>query len=434
MHLPLYYGLYQLLGWLTFVAAFPFLFLYSVFTGRYRKGLGQRLGSIDIPERHANRPLKIWLHGASVGEVLLARTLIKELAESFPDAFFILSTVTEQGMEVARNQLGDNVLCIYAPLDLAGIVGRVINKIKPSIYICLETELWPALLLKTRKSGIKLVLLNGRMTERSFSRYQKARSLMADVLSCFSMISVVQPGDAKRFIGLGAEPEKIRVIGNAKYDQQADSLAQETEDTYRAWLNLKRNQPLFVAGSTHTGEEEMLLSVFQDLKMASGMQEMVWLVAPRHLHRLDEVEALLQDRNIAYERLSQIKSAARKTDVVLVDCMGDLAGLYSIASYIFCGGSLVDRGGHNIMEAAVFGRPVFYGPYMKDFQDAAELLESVGAGFPVSKPAELTESILYFMDHPEEYARAGKLAREIVFDQQGSARKQTQLVRDLLLS
>jgi 3-deoxy-D-manno-octulosonic-acid transferase len=434
MHLPLYYGLYQLIGWLVFIAAFPFLLLYGAFTGRYWKGLAQRLGWIDIPERHVKRPLKIWLHGASVGEVLLAKTLIKELAESFPDALFILSTVTDQGIEVARNQLGDDVLCIYAPLDLAGIVGRVINKIKPTIYICLETELWPALLLKARRSGIKLVLLNGRMTERSFRRYQKVRSLIADILSCFSMISVIQPGDAKRFIGLGAEPEKIRVIGNAKYDQQVDSLAPETEDTYRAWLNLQKDQPLFVAGSTHSGEEEMLLSVFQDLKMASGMQEMIWLVAPRHLQRLDEVETLLQDRNIAYERLSKTKSAARKTDVVLVDCMGDLAGFYSVASYVFCGGSLVDRGGHNIMEAAVFGRPVFYGPYMKDFQDAAELLESVGAGFPVSKPEELTESILYFMDHPEEYTAAGNQAREIVFAQQGSARKQTQLVRELLLN
>ena len=430
----MYYGLYQLLGWLTFIAAFPFLLLYSAFTGHYRQGLAQRLGSIDIPERHVNRPLKIWLHGASVGEVLLAKTLIKELAEHYPDAYFILSTVTDQGIEVARNQMGDDVLCIYAPIDLAGIVGRAINRIKPSIYICLETELWPALLLKAKRSGIKLILLNGRMTERSFNRYQKVRGLIADVLSCFSVISVIQPGDAKRFIGLGVEPEKIRVIGNAKYDQQAENLAQETEDTYRAWLNLQKDQPLFVAGSTHTGEEETLLSVFQDLKNASGMQEMIWLVAPRHLQRLEEVETLLHDRNIAYERFSQIKNATRKTDVVLVDGMGDLAGFYSVASFVFCGGSLVDRGGHNIMEAAVFGRPVFYGPYMKDFQDAAELLESVGGGFPVAKPEELTESILYFMDHPEEYAAAGKQAREIVLAQQGSARKQTQLVEEVLES
>ena len=165
----MYYGLYQLLGWLTFIAAFPFLLLYSVYTGRYRQGLAQRMGAIDVPERFRNRPLKIWLHGASVGEVRLAKILIKELTAILPEAAFVLSTMTDQGMEVARQQLGNNILCIYAPLDLAGIVDRAINKIKPSIYICLETELWPALLRQVKKSGIKLVLLNGRMTERSGS-------------------------------------------------------------------------------------------------------------------------------------------------------------------------------------------------------------------------------------------------------------------------
>ncbi len=428
----MYYGLYQLLGWLTFIAAFPFLLLYSVCTGRYRQGLAQRLGSIDVPERIKGRPLKIWLHGASVGEVLLAKILIKELAAIFPEAAFVLSTMTDQGMEVARKQPADNILCIYAPLDLAGIVDRAIQRIEPSIYICLETELWPALLFKARRSGIKLVLLNGRMTARSFGRYQKVRSLMAQVLSSFSMIAVIQAGDAKRFIGLGAEPAKTRVTGNAKYDQQADSMTQETEETYLTWLNLQQGQPLFVAGSTHTGEEEMLLPVFLDLKKATGMEALIWLVAPRHLQRLAEVEAFFKDRHVAYDLFSQVKSTTRKADIVLVDCMGDLAGLYSVASFVFCGGSLVDRGGHNIMEAAIFGKPVFYGSNMKDFQDAAELLESVGAGFPVSRPEELTESILYFMDHPEEYHAAGSRAREVAVAQQGSAKNQAQMVKDVL--
>ena len=430
----MYYGLYQLLGWLTFIAAFPFLLLYSVCTGRYRQGLAQRLGSIDVPERLRNSPLKIWLHGASVGEVRLAKILVKELTAILPEADFVLSTMTDQGMEVARQQLGNNILCIYAPLDLAGIVDRAINRIKPSVYICLETELWPALLRQAKRSGIKLVLLNGRMTERSFGRYQKVRSLIAEVLSCFSIIAVIQADDAKRFIGLGAAPEKIRLSGNAKYDQQAESLMQETEETYRSWLDLQQDQPLLVAGSTHTGEEEMLLPVFLDLKKATGMQELVWLVAPRHMQRLAEVEALFNEQNVAFELLSQVKRGTRKEDIVLIDRMGDLAGLYSVASFIFCGGSLVDRGGHNIMEAAVFGKPVFYGPHMKDFRDAAELLESAGAGFPVAGPEELTETLLYFMDHPQEYEAAGSRARKVALAQQGSASKQAQLVKDVLLA
>jgi 3-deoxy-D-manno-octulosonic-acid transferase len=233
-------------------------------------------------------------------------------------------------------------------------------------------------------------------------------------------------------MSLGAEPEKVRVLGNAKYDQDVESLALESGEQYRAWLSLRPGQPLFVAGSTHTGEEEMLVSVFQDLKKATGMQELIWVVAPRHLQRLGEVEGMLKQKQIPYERLSDVKGSKRMTDTILVDSIGDLAGLYSIASYVFCGGSLVERGGHNIMEAAILGKPVFYGPSMKDFSDAAELLESAGAGFPVSGPEALTESILYFMDHPEEYNSAGERARQIAATQQGAARKQALLVKEVL--
>jgi 3-deoxy-D-manno-octulosonic-acid transferase len=428
----LLYGLYQLLGWLTLIIGAPFLLLYSVCSGRYREGLGQRLGFLGNKWKTHDRALRVWLHGASVGEVQLAKLLIKELSAILPEADFVLSTMTEQGMEIARKQAGDKVRCIYAPLDLVGIVGRAIRKVKPTVYICLETELWPAFLLGAKRSGSKLVILNGRLSEHSFKRYKLIKGFMSKILSCFSMIAVIQQSDAKRFLSLGAEPEKVRVLGNAKYDQDMESLASESEEQYRNWLSLYQDQPLFVAGSTHTGEEEMLLTVFQDLKKATGMQDLIWVVAPRHLQRLPEVEAIFKQKQVLYERLSDVKSSGRKTDTILVDSIGDLAGFYSIASYVFCGGSLVERGGHNVMEAALFGKPVFYGPSMKDFTDAAELLESVGGGFPINGPEALTESILYFMDHPEEYDTAGRRAREIASTQQGSARKQAELVKEIL--
>jgi 3-deoxy-D-manno-octulosonic-acid transferase len=428
----LLYGLYQLLGWLTFVILFPFFFVYSLCTGRYRQGLGQRFGFLKVTGQRQEDDLTIWLHGASVGEVLLAKILIKELVKILPQAGFVLSTMTEQGMEVARKSGLEKVRCIYAPLDLIGMVGRSIQKIRPTLYICLETELWPAFLFEAKRAGVKLVLLNGRLSERSFQRYQLLKGFIAKILSCFSMISVVRLSDAKRYMILGAEPEKVRVLGNAKYDQDMENLVLESQEQYRAWLNLYPGQPLLVAGSTHTGEEEMLLAVFQDLKKATGMQDLIWVVAPRHLQRLNEVEGMLKQKQVPFERLSTVKDAERKTDTILVDSMGDLAGLYSIASYVFCGGSFVERGGHNIMEAAILGKPVFYGPSMKDFSDAAELLESAGGGFPVSSPEALTESILYFMDHPEEYDTASRRAREIAATQQGAARKQALLVKEVL--
>jgi 3-deoxy-D-manno-octulosonic-acid transferase len=428
----LLYGLYQLFGWLTFAIGAPFFLLYIVCTGRYRKGLGQRFGFLGTEWESHEQTLRIWLHGASVGEVLLARLLVKELAAILPEAEFVISTMTDQGMEVARKDAGDNIRCIYAPLDLVGIVDRAIRRVQPTMYICLETELWPAFLLQAKGSGSKLVILNGRISERSFQRYQLAKGFMGKILSCFSMISVIQQSDAKRFMSLGAEPEKVRVLGNAKYDQDMESLASENEEQYRHWLNVHQGQPLFVAGSTHTGEEEILLTVFEDLKKATGLQNLVWVVAPRHMQRLPGVEAMLKQKEVPYERLSDVKSSERKTDIILVDSIGDLAGIYSIASYVFCGGSLVERGGHNIMEPALFGKPVFYGPSMKDFSDAAALLESAGGGFPVNGPEALTESILYFMDHPEEYEAAGQRALEIAAKQQGSARKQAELVREVL--
>lgn len=426
------YGLYQLFGWLAFIAGFPFYFLYRLGTGRYRNGLGQRLGFLPAKGRTQKHAMIIWVHGASVGEVMLAGILIREIAALVPEAEFVLSTVTEQGMEIARKQEGKKVRCIYAPLDLIGIVDRVIAKIKPALYVSLETELWPVLLLRARRSGVKLVLLNGRLSERSLHRYLWIKGLMQKVIKSFSMIAVIRQADAQRYIHLGAEPEKIKVLGNAKYDQDVEHLLSENEEQYRSWLNLKPGQPLLVAGSTHTGEEEMLLTVFQNLKRSRGMQDLIWVVAPRHMQRIQEVEAILQAQQVPFERLSRIKNSVRCTDTVLVDSMGDLPGFYSVASYIFCGGSLVERGGHNVMEAAIFGKPVFYGPNMKDFSDAAELLESVGGGFPVGSPEELTASILYFMDHPAEYDAAGKQAGAIARAQQGTARKQAELVKDVL--
>ena len=426
------YGLYYFFGWLSFFIVFPFFLIYSLCTGRYREGLGQRFGFLGLEERKPDHAITIWLHGASVGEVQLARVLIKELAKILPEADFVLSTMTDQGMEIARKKAEEKVRCIYAPLDLAGIVGRAIQKVRPSLYVCLETELWPAFLCEAKRSGVKLVLLNGRLSERSFQRYQLVKGFMAKILSFFSMISVIQLTDAKRYTALGAEPEKVRVLGNAKYDHDIESLAPDGEEQYRAWLNLHPGQPLLVAGSTHSGEEEMLLAVFQDLKKNTGMQDLIWVVAPRHLQRLAEVEGMLRQKQASFDRWSDVKGSGRRSDIILVDSMGDLAGFYAIASYVFCGGSLVERGGHNIMEAAIFGKPVFYGPSMKDFSDAAELLESVGGGFPVSGPEALTESILYFMGHPDEYDTAGRRAREIAVNQQGAARKQALLVKEVL--
>lgn len=426
----MFYTAYQLVSWLLFIVAAPFFLLYILTTGKHRQGLKQRLGFLPEIGFPKNKTIRIWLHAASVGEVQVARALIAQIHQALPEAAIILSTVTRQGYAVANNQLPEDVVCIFAPLDLMGIVNLAINKIRPDIYICLETEIWPNILKQVGKFGAKIILLNGRLSENSFAGYSRIKPFIKEILAGFSLVAVIHEGDAARYKALGVAEEKLRILGNAKYDLTAVQTDPQLAGSYRAILGLHQEQPVLVTGSTHTGEEKLLIDVFRSIQQR--LPDLVWVVAPRHLRRLEEIERLLDEHEIAHQRLSNIKEHGRTTDVVLVDYMGELANIYSIARYVFCGGSLVDRGGHNVLEAAVWGRPVFYGPSMKDFTDAKELLESKNAGFSVCDPMDLAAKIIHFEDHPQEYEAAGKRALQVARTQIGSADKQVALIKEVL--
>jgi 3-deoxy-D-manno-octulosonic-acid transferase len=428
----LLYILYQLFGWLLFIVIFPFACVYLGFSGKHRQGLRQRFGHVEDVQLDEDKPVRIWLHASSVGEIQVAKALIPEIKKQLPEASIVVSTGHRQGLIMAENQLPEDVPCFFAPLDLIGIVNRTLKTIRPTIYVCLETELWPNIIRQAQHHGAKLFLLNGRLSENSFAGYRKIKNFMQDLLSCFTKISVIQGGDAKRFRGLGADPANIRILGNAKYDQSIIQTDQHLAERYRQMLDIHRRQPVLVTGSTHTGEEAMLIEVFRSLQQR--LPDLVWVIAPRHLRRLTEIEKLFADEGIATMRLRQVQEQGRSTEVVLVDTMGELTGLYSIATYVFCGGSLVERGGHNVLEAAAWGTPVFYGPHMGDFSDAKALLEAEGAGFCVKTPQELASRLLYFIEKPEEYAVAGRGALKVANRQQGSAQKQVALIKEDLHS
>jgi 3-deoxy-D-manno-octulosonic-acid transferase len=423
------YTIYQLIGWLIFIVVSPFFLIYSFITGKHWQGLGQRLGFVGTIPRADGPGLRIWLHAASVGEVQVARALVAEIQKQLPGSSLLLSTVTRQGLAVAKKQL-KGIRCILAPLDLYGIVNRALQAFQPDLYICLETELWPGILHQARKNGCRLLLLNGRLSERSFRNYLKIRGFMGDILSGFEAIAVIQKTDAARYTALGATPEQLKIVGNAKYDLGFTMPEAATAEKYRNWLGLRPDQPVFLAGSTHTGEEELLVEVYRHLQ--EPHPDLVWLIAPRHLSRLDELKKMLAGRGLEYDCFSAVKKAGRRREIILVDTMGDLAGLYSVARYIFCGGSLVNRGGHNILEAAVWGKPVVYGPSMKDFADAKELLESAQAGFPVTTPQEAADIFLQWARSPDDYEQAAKKAKDVALAQQGSARRQVELIRSIV--
>lgn len=437
------YILYQFFGWLFFIIIFPFVCLRPGFSGINRQGLRQRLGQLKNVPLDRDKPVRIWLHAASVGEIQAARAMIPEINAQLPEASVVVSTGTRQGLIVAHKLLPADVPCFFAPFDLLGIVNRALDTIRPTIYVCLETELWPNIIRQAHKRGISLFLLNGRLSEKSYAGYRKIKGFMHDLLSCFTAISVIQAGDAKRFRALGANPGRIKILGNAKYEQPPGLAGEDAAEHYRLELGIDRRQPVLVTGSTHTGEEEILIKVFHALKQR--LPDLVWVVAPRHLNRLAEVERLFAEHRIASIRLSNAQKHGRtaetdqggerktgKGDVIIVDSMGELAGLYSLAAYIFCGGSLVERGGHNVLEAAAWGNPVFYGPYMADFADARAMLEAEQAGFCVQSPEELTAMLLHYIDNPGEYEAARDGARRVAARQHGSAAKQVALLKEIL--
>jgi len=298
--------------------------------------------------------------------------------------------------------------------------------LKPTAYICLETELWPNILYFLHRAGAKLFITNGRMTARSLRKYKRFLPLIRFVLGLFEKITVIGPEEAKRFIDLGADENHLRITGNVKFDLSADAVSDSALQELRDSLNIAADAKVFVCGSTHTGEDELLLDAYRKIKRQ--IPGLIWILAPRLIRKLGEVESLLNGEEIEYQRLSLCRHEGRKTEVVLVDTMGELRLLYGLGTYIFCGGSLVAKGGHNIMEAAAWGRPVFYGPHMDDFMDAKNLLEEAGAGLTVQSVEDLTRKITELHSNPQQYELICRSTFEAATKNQGVAQKQAEII------
>lgn len=397
--------------------------------GRVAHGWSQRLGMYPgltfTPRRPECRTL--WLHAASVGEVQAALVLVKALFASTDSVRIVVTSTTEQGQRLAASRMPKGVACLMAPLDVPQAVRRALLTLRPDGYVCLETELWPVMLVEAKRAGIPLLLLNGRLSQRSFERYRHIRGFMATLLEGFQEVAVISETDGQRYAALGVSKSRIAVCGNLKYDMEAASPDQiRAASRRRLGVDSER---VFLCGSTHDGEEAMLVEVFRAL---AARGPAVWVIAPRHLERLAEVEAVLREAGLPFDRFSKLSGEKRTADVVVVDTMGDLADLYAGGDYVFCGGSLVDRGGHNIVEAARWGRAVYFGPHMKDFQDAAEMLIAAGGGFQAADSAALSRLLLTHVDDPESYTVACDHAAAMAIRQRGAVARQAAMVRRML--
>jgi 3-deoxy-D-manno-octulosonic-acid transferase len=417
-----------------FFFALPYALLYTKLTGRYRNSILQRIGIYPALKSPLSDSSRIWFHAVSMGEVNAAVPIIEAIRRMTPRCTIILSTTTEHGQEQARNRVPSEVVCIYAPVDFFLSAGAALRRFQPDLLICLETELWPNWLMIAHRMGIKTAIVNGRISEKSARRYMKIRPLMRNVLKSMNAFSMIQEHDARRIRDIGAPPERIWVNGNAKYDLSIHRPDSRIQPEIRRVFGIKENEPIFLAGSTRHPEEEIILDAYH--KVLRNAPDTLLILAPRHIERTRYIEKMITARGLTCQLRTRLDNNGenRIAPIIILDTMGELQSVYSIATVVFCGGSLAPLGGQNILEPAVWAKPVLYGPFMEDFLDARSLIENMGGGIEVKDGNDLAEKVLFFITRPDQAEKTGNSARRAVEMNQGAAQKHADVIFSLLHS
>ncbi len=387
--------------------------------------LRARLGYDARPPR--GRPAG-WIHAVSVGEAITAVPLVMGLRERYPDLPLVVTTVTETGARVVHERLAIAAEHRYFPLDLPGAVGRVVAAIDPLFFVCMETELWPNVLRDLHRRGVPVIMANGRLSDRSFRRYALVRTMMGPMLSSIRVFAMRSEEDARRIIALGANPERVVITGNMKNDALPSSA--DRVDSWRRQLGLVGARRVWVAGSTHRGEEEAVLEAHAAAK--ADHHDLALIIAPRHPERAGEVQTLVEARGWRAVKRSRLSATERADAVVILDTVGELAELYGVADAVFVGGSLVTAGGHNMLEPARLHKPVLFGPHTTNFREPAAALTATGGGFVVMNAEELGERLRYLLAHPAERQRAGEAAHATVVSRQGAVQRTLALLTQLI--
>lgn len=396
-------------------------------------GLRQRFGSYpeSVHEALCRRRRPVWLHAVSVGEVLVALSFLAALSarrRGGPEHRWVLSTVTPTGQRLAKERAPSQTTVLYAPWDLSSSVRRALEVICPRLFVGFETELWPNLLLRLEAAGVPAVIVNGRISERSFRRYRIVRRWLAPALAPIRLWAMQTPADAERVTALGVPASRVHVTGNLKADVPPPALDVARLEALRQRLGTNGQTTLWIAGSTHPGEEAMVVSAFRQVHVDQPRLRL--LVAPRHPERVPEVERLVQGAGLTPQRWSQMAGHPwhDTQTVVIVDTLGELAQLYAVADVVFIGGSLVPHGGHNLMEPAQFAKPVVTGPYTQNFQSVVELLQAAEGVRVVSTVEELAAQLRQWLAHPDRRREVGERAKAAVAAQAGATAKTIELL------
>jgi len=405
-----------------------FYFPYLIIKGKWHSDFKTRFGRFPASWVGELEGAKcIWIHAVSVGEVLVVVDLIERIKSAFPQYKIVCSTVTTTGNKIAQEKLDNSCLVIYAPLDFSWIVHKFITRINPAIYISTETEIWPNLYTALHKRGIPILQINGRISDNAFKGYQRVRFLTKRVLSCVELFYMQSPLDADRVKQLGAQAEKVHVVGNLKFDAIPDSV-----NVTKADLGFRASEDLLIAGSTHPGEEKILIDVYK--KISSEFSNLRLVIAPRHIERTDEVIKIVENMGYKAVKFSQINHGEGNIQgsIVVVDTIGQLRALYSLAKIVFIGKTLTVGGGQNMIESAYFGKPTIVGPLTQNFKDVVSIFKKSKALIEVENEEQLLNEIRTLLQDPQRAQQIGEAAKQTVKEYQGSITQTVEAITGLL--
>lgn len=383
-----------------------------------KKWLREKFGTFNFSLSTFNSSL-IWIHAVSVGEVIASLPLLEKLKVRYPSVSLVLSTITDTGQRVALEKVPDRTKVIYLPFDLSFILERTLKNIQPNLFITIETELWPNLLMTLKKRKIPAVVMNGRISDDSFKGYKKIKFFMQSIISCVDLFCMQDAVYAGRIKELGAQEEKIRVIGSFKFDTVPSLNIPE-------WTELLTH-PVIIAGSTHRGEEDLLVSFYIELK--KDFPDLSLIVAPRHPERFGEVEGFVKAKGLSYVKRSQLSSDSPLhpftnsplPSIVILDAVGELALVYGVSDVAVIGGSFIEHGGHNLLEPAFWGKPIICGPHMENFPFAKEFYEK-GAAIETDS-SSLCEKLKELLQSQEKRKAMGDKAKALYNEKAGAVEK-----------
>jgi 3-deoxy-D-manno-octulosonic-acid transferase len=428
------YALYSLLSLVVLLIASPYLIVQAVRHRKYVGSVRQRLGILPLTF-NVDGDASIWIHAVSVGETLTTRALLADLRARFPTLKIFVSTTTMTGQQVAK-KLPDVDGVFYFPYDWSLTVARTLAIVRPRLFVMMETEIWPNLLRACRTRNVRTILVNGRVSSRSYSRYRLVRPLFRRVLADVDRFCMQTEESARRIIDLGAARERVTVTGSLKFDSldwPGVGPHGQSRDRVLRFFRISDQRPVIIAASTLRGEDAAALAAFRRVK--ATWPHALLIIAPRHPERFDEVVRLVAEEGFRVARRRELPiDAEPRSDVVVLDTIGELARLYQVATVVFVGGSLVDAGGHNILEPAVFGKPIVFGPHMDNFAEIARTFLDNTAAIQVRNGRELETTLLELLGDPVRRASLGAAARALVEANRGARTKSLAVLAELLPS